>query len=291
LWIGGIGFDSSTPTLGTILNSFSAFANAAGTDTANQDSKVYALERIVTATGTASSGGTLSASGNWSGTIATFKAVSLTLGGAAAGNYTLSGLSGSVTITPQALSVTAPTIASKVYDGTATAGAVTVGTLSGFVGTETVTATGTAAAYSSKNVGSYPNVVVTYTLANGANGGLAANYSLANGTATGTISAKTLSVTAPSITSKVYDATTAAGAVTVGTLSGFVGTETVTATATAAAYSSANVGSYTGDVVTYTLANGTGGGLAGNYTLATGTATGQITAKALSVTAPSIASK
>jgi hypothetical protein len=36
-------------------------------------------------------------------------------------------------------------------------------------------------------VGTYPNVVVTYSLANGNSGGLASNYSLAAGTATGTI--------------------------------------------------------------------------------------------------------
>jgi hypothetical protein len=92
-------------------------------------------------------------------------------------------------ITAKALSVTAPTIASKNYDGTTTAGAVTVGTLSGFVGSQTVTATATAAAYSSANVGSYSGVVVTYTLVNGTNGGLASNYSLAAGTATGTVTA------------------------------------------------------------------------------------------------------
>ena len=68
-----------------------------------------------------------------------------------------------------------------------------------------------------------------------------------------------------------------------GTLSGFVGSETVTATATAAAYSGANVGSYPGNVVTYTLHDGTG--LAANYSLDDGTATGAITAKGLTVTA------
>src|SRR6266567_3136861 len=147
------------------------------------------------------------------------------------------------TIAAKALSVTAPTIASRVYDATTTAGAVTVGTLSGFVSGETVTATATAAAFTSANVGSYPGDVVTYTLHNGTGGGLAANYSLPTGTATGTITAKGLTVTAPTIALKVYDGTTAAGAVTVGTLSGFVGTETVTATGTATAYSSKNVAS------------------------------------------------
>ncbi|MFD0779421.1 YDG domain-containing protein [Flavobacterium myungsuense] len=61
--------------------------------------------------------------------------------------------------------------------------------LSGFIGTQTVIATGIAANYNSTNVGSYSGVVVTYTLANGLNGGLATNYSLANGSATGVITA------------------------------------------------------------------------------------------------------
>jgi VCBS repeat-containing protein len=119
-----------------------------------------------------------------------------TLSGAAAGNYTLTqptGLKG--TIMPKALSIGAPTIASKVYDGTTTAGVVTVGALSGLVGSETLTVTGTAAPYGSAAVGTYPSVVVTYTLANGGSGntaGLAANYSLAAGTASGTITAKDL---------------------------------------------------------------------------------------------------
>jgi hypothetical protein len=100
-------------------------------------------------------------------------------------------------VSPKVLSVTVPTIAPKPYDGTATAGAVTVGTLSGFVGSETVTATATAANYSSASVGTYNNVTVTYALHDGSNGGLAANYSLANGAATGQITANatlTLSV-------------------------------------------------------------------------------------------------
>jgi len=115
--------------------------------------------------------------------------------GTYSGNVTVSGggastqniATASSSVAKKALSVTAPTIASKPYDGTTTAGAVNVGTLSGFVGIETVTATATAANYSSANVGTYTGNVVTYVLANGTNGGLAANYSLADDTATGTI--------------------------------------------------------------------------------------------------------
>ena len=102
-------------------------------------------------------------------------------------NYNTAATTASVTVNQKALTIGSPTIADKPYDATTTAGAVTVGSLSGFVGSETVTATGVAADYSSANVGTYPSTVVTYTLANGTNSGLAANYSLAAGSASGTI--------------------------------------------------------------------------------------------------------
>ena len=57
----------------------------------------------------------------WSGAIATFKALatgSLTLTGSAAANYTLTGLTGAVEITPKALVLTStPAVTSKPYDG------------------------------------------------------------------------------------------------------------------------------------------------------------------------------
>jgi len=106
-------------------------------------------------------------------------------GGGLGGPETIATVSSNVA--KKALSVTAPIIANKPYDTFVTAGAVTVGDLSGFVGSETVTATATAADYSSADVGTYPGTVVTYSLADGDNGGLASNYSLADGSATGEI--------------------------------------------------------------------------------------------------------
>ena len=85
-----------------------------------------------------------------------------------------------------------------------------VGELSGCVGSETGTATGAAANYSSANVGSYPGVDISYTLHNGSGGGLAGNYSLANGAASGQITPKALTVTGITANNKTYDATTTA---------------------------------------------------------------------------------
>ncbi len=200
-----------------------------------------------------------------------------TLGGSQAVNYIYTGsvptgLIGN--IIAKTLSIGAPSIASKQYDGSATSGTVTAGSLSGFVSSETVTVNTAAGTYAEANVGAGKSATIVYTLVNGT--GLATNYSLANGSATGVITAKVLTISAPSIASKQYDGTAAAGAVTIGTLSSLVNAGEVTTTAVASNYTSANVGSYPGTSVVYTLVNGTG--LATNYSLANGSATGDITA-------------
>ncbi|MEI7504098.1 MAG: YDG domain-containing protein, partial [Paludibacter sp.] len=118
-----------------------------------------------------------------------------TLGGAKAGNYTLTqptNLTGN--ITAKALTITAPSIASKIHDGNATSGTVTSGTLSGFVSPETVTINTAVGTYSDATVENGKTATIVYTLANGDNGGLAANYSLANGSAIGDITSASTAV-------------------------------------------------------------------------------------------------
>ncbi|MCF7731599.1 MAG: DUF6288 domain-containing protein [Akkermansiaceae bacterium] len=120
VWIGGIGIRDGRRTLDAPDgNGFTVVASPQSGN-ANADSMIYALEKIVSTTGTASSSGTLSASDDWSGAIATFKAAStsgLTLSGTAAANYTLAGLTGVVAITPKDLTVTADN-QSKTYGQT-----------------------------------------------------------------------------------------------------------------------------------------------------------------------------
>jgi hypothetical protein len=91
---------------------------------ANADAMIYALEKIVSTTGAAGSSGTVSASDAWSGALATFKAATsstLALTGAAAANYTLAGLSGSVVIAPKALAASGLAASDRAYDGTSVA--------------------------------------------------------------------------------------------------------------------------------------------------------------------------
>ena len=188
----------------------------------------------------------------------------LSLGGAQAGNYSLSVQSPvSATITPRALSasVSAP---DKIYDGS-TAATPTLSITAGLVGSEVVTASG-AASFNSKDVLTANLVTVDNTaLADGS--GLASNYSLAAGqsvAASITPRALSASVSAPD---KIYDGSTAATP-TLSITAGLVGSEVVTASG-AASFNSKDV--LTANLVTVdNTALADGSGLASNYSLAAG---------------------
>lgn len=106
----------------------------------------------------------------------------LGLGGAQAGNYLLTPAAdiNGASITKLALAITDPVVANKTFDGATTATVTDPGVLSGFVGIETVTRAVNTANFDTAAIGAGKNVTVNYTLGNGTNGGLAANYSLAD---------------------------------------------------------------------------------------------------------------
>jgi len=178
LWIGGIGLVNSTYTLGTITNSFTSViaAGVASTGTANQNSKVYALEKIVTATGTASSGGAVSTSSQWSGAIATFKKAPIVSTGTG-GNWSSTGTwvggvvpnTGDDVIIAGGATVTVDVSTAVIDDLTVN------GTLD--VNTYTLTGTGTLSAASNSNIlvggtSNFPSGFATTTL----NSGSTVNY-------------------------------------------------------------------------------------------------------------------
>ena len=196
-------------------------------------------------------------------------------------NYTLAGATGSVSITPKALTVTGTVVANKVYDGTTTA-TVTTGALSGVISGDVVTLT-QAGAFASKNAGTAVAVIASDTIS----GAGASNYTLTQPTLTANITPKPLTVTATSVAAnKVYDGTTLA-TVTGGVLStGVITGDTVTLVQ-AGTFASKNVG--TGLVVT--LADTLTGASAGNYSLTQPAAIkANITAKALTVAGTTVAS-
>jgi filamentous hemagglutinin family protein len=218
--------------------------------------------------------------------VGTAKAVAVngyTLSGADAGNYALIQPTGlTANITPKALGYSTITAADKTYDGNTTAVATLSG-LTGLIGSETVTVSRTEATFNSKDVASANLVTVnSVTLADGANGGLASNYSIASGgTAAASITAKALGYSTTAA-NKTYDGTTVA--TLSGSLSGVVVGDTV-ALGQSGTFSDKNAA--TGKTVSYT--SSLSGSDAGNYMLASssGTATADITPALLTVAANS----
>ena len=216
----------------------------------------------------------------------TVTASGLTLGGTDAGNYNLTANSGSGsgTITPKALTITGMSAFNKAYDGN-TKATLSGGSVSGMVGSETVGVTGLSATFADKNAGTGKSVTVTgATLADGGNGGLAANYTISNPTGlSANITPKALTVTGMTAGNKVYDGNTAA-TLAGGSLSGLVSGETLAVSGGSGAFADKNAGN--GKAVTVSgisIADGTG--LASNYTVSNPTGvTGNITQKALTVT-------
>jgi hypothetical protein len=214
------------------------------------------------------------------GTNKTVTASGITLGGADAGNYSLSSTTATANanITARPLTVTAQTN-TKTYDGGTTASAsptITSGSL----------ATGDTAnfteSYDNKNVGTGKTLTPSGSVSDGNTGN---NYAITFATNTsGSITAKsvTASVTA---NNKTYDGGTTA-TITNCSLSGVINPDVVTCGATSADFSNKNVG--TGKTVTASGISLSGAG-AGNYTLTSTTATtnADITVRAITVTAQS----
>jgi filamentous hemagglutinin family protein len=163
--------------------------------------------------------------------------LSSTHGGADVGNYTITDqASTTAAITPKALTATGMAPAAKTYDGT-TSATLSGGTLSGLIGSETLTITGGAGSFADANAGTNKAVTVgSVSVANGSNGGLASNYAVTQASATAaTITPKALSITGLAASDKVYDGTTTAQ-LSGGTLSGLVGSETLIVTGVAGSF-------------------------------------------------------
>ena len=215
--------------------------------------------------------------------VGTGKAVSVSgiaISGADAGNYALQNTTASTTanITPAPLTVTATGV-NRVYDTTTTA---TVTLSDNHLGTDQVTDSDTAASFADKNVGTGKVVSVSGIAISGADAG---NYALQNTTAstTANITPAPLTVTATGV-NRVYDTTTTA---TVTLSDNHLGTDQVTDSDTAASFADKNVG--TGKAVSVS-GIAISGADAGNYTLAstTASATANITPLALTVSATGV---
>ncbi len=226
---------------------------------------------LITGAGT----GTFSSKNAGTGILVTV--TGLKIGGAQAGDYSLSQPLTSGNITPASLSIIGVTAANKVYNGTSAATLNTNNaTLAGVISGDSVTVNASAATgtFAAKSVG--VNLVVTITgFALG--GAQAGNYTVVQPSAFANITAAPVTVSGLTANSKVYDGTQSAtlntgSAILNGVLSG----DTV----------NLNTGSGTGTFAGMNVANGvavtiTGltlsGAQAGNYALSQPTVTANIT--------------
>ncbi|QDZ29634.1 MBG domain-containing protein [Noviherbaspirillum sp. UKPF54] len=242
--------------------------------------KVYdgTTTAAVTATGLVSGDNvTLSGSGTFgSKNVGNYNVsiTGITLSGADAGNYSLSGTSASAnaSITPRTVTLSA----TKTYDGTDDlSGLVTIGNL---VNNETLAYSGATANSAHAASAQYINGI---TLNDGSNGGLASNYQLptltqrTTGSNTAAITPKTLTATLTnSSVSKEYDGTTAApsGFSPSWTISGYAAGDSGAALGSAnAAYDSKDAGVATKVTVSgltiNSIASSTHGSLPSDYVL------------------------
>ena len=173
-----------------------------------------------------------------------------------ASNYNLT--TGTFDITQRWVTLTG----ARNYNGTTTADSSDL-IISNLVSGETLGLTGNGTV-ASKNVGSNKAITdVSLTLTDGS--GLAANY---------TIGAKTLSITQKAVTidgSKVYDGNTTVAAANISTFGGLALTETLTISGSGTVNAPQVGTNKTVTLGTLALANGTNGGEASNYSLASGT--------------------
>ncbi len=214
----------------------------------------------------------------------------LALGGANAGNYTVSTPSTTTAnITPKGVTLTGVTASNKVYDGTTTASITGTPGLSGVLPGESLNLNSGAvtANFVDRNVGNAKSVNVSgVTLANSATG-LASNYSLNSGSTTATANITALNLTAAvTAANKVYDGTTNAslsGANLSGVLAIDAGTVGTSASTLSGAFADKNVAN--GKTVNLTGTLALSGANAGNYTVTTpGTSTANISALNLTAT-------
>ncbi len=194
-------------------------------------------------------------------------------------NYTVTTASSTAGVINQApLTITAATN-TKTYDGTTSAAATP--TVTGLVGSDTVT--GLSETYDTKNActGKTLTVAAGYVVSDG-NGG--ANYAVTTASSTaGVINKATLTITAMPNT-KTYDATTSAAATP--TVVGLLGSDTVTGLSETYDTKNACTGKTLTVAAGYMVSDGNGGG---NYRVTTATSTAGVINKApLTVTAAGV---
>ncbi|AXT50393.1 T9SS C-terminal target domain-containing protein [Aquimarina sp. BL5] len=214
------------------------------------------------------------------GTGITINTTGYTISGTDSGNYTLTQPTLSADITGTTLTITSLTGDNKTYDGTTAAGATGTAVLSGVIGGDDVTLSGSPVfTFASADVGTGITITTSgYTLS----GADAGKYNLIQPTLSGDITVASLTITGLTGDDKVYDGTTSSSATGTAMLSGIVGADDVTLGGSPIfTFASANVGTgITINTSGYTIS----GTDSGNYTFTQPTLSADITATSLTIT-------
>ncbi|MEV9475932.1 GLUG motif-containing protein [Aliarcobacter butzleri] len=196
-----------------------------------------------------------------------------------ADNYNLNITQGELEITKANITITGLTADNKVYNGNTTA-SVNIGSVgyTGKFGSDDIeiNTAGLSGEFANKNVGNHQVNISGVALS----GTDANNYNVtAPSSLTANITQKELTVNNSSIvgTNKIYDGTKEAQLTTKGTLSGVIGSETLNLNYVAS-FSDKNAENNKNIDVTYSLADGSNGGLASNYKFVIGQETTTTTA-------------
>ena len=259
--VDGTGLASNYSLNSTVINITQRVLNSSGSKT--YDANTDALDADITLSNLVSgetlnhSGtATLSSANAGSYTISNLTGISIADNAGLASNYTLTGGTHNFTVNQKAISLSG----TRLYDATTDAVASDLTTISGRVGTETLTLSGTGSV-ADANVGVKTVSVGTLALAV-MEWGLAANYTLSGGTHQLTINQRPLNATL----SRQYDGTTTSAGSDFSSFDALQGGETLTmsGSGTAASVNVANgiAMSSNGDLG---LVDGTG--LASNYSL------------------------
>ncbi len=207
-----------------------------------------------------------------------------TLSGSDAGNYFIIQPSVSASITTATMTISGITINNKVYDGTTSATLNTgSATLTGLYSEDLVTinSSGASASFNNENVGNSKTVNISGFALAGAD---AINYTLTQPTATGNITAASLTVTGITANNRPYDRTTTAVLNTGGAaLSGVISGDIVNLSTSGATGSFSNKNAGTAKTITTTGFAISGADIA-NYTLIQPSTTANITAIGITVT-------
>ena len=198
-------------------------------------------------------------------------------------NFTTPILVGQITARP--IQLLNPLVTSIEYNGsTSFSSTRLLGSfdLNNIVGAEQLNVTGNGTITGTADVGMNKFAGMTYTLGNGANGGLAGNYlPLADDNIILDITEKMLSYASPTAASKMYDGS-AGATVTLGNVQGLVGSETLVIGETSF-FNNKNVGTGKSVSVNFSLADGSNGGKASNYRLNNLSLSANINAKPVNV--------